>query len=121
MKNRKNGGYTLIETMIAIVILAIIVVPTGSSIVLSYKINAKTEQLLDAQLKLTSAVEYLKFHGYENNKNYVDVLGVECKKELSEDAIVITCGDVAMKVSASDFTLYSETGNAGQEEGDGTE
>ena len=101
MKNRKNGGYTLIETMIAIVILAIIVVPTGSSIVLSYKINAKTEQLLDAQLKLTSAVEYLKFHGYDSNTNYKSELGVTCEKS-SNDIITIKCNGVEMKVNAAD-------------------
>lgn len=98
MKNRKNGGYTLIETMIAIVILAIIVVPTGSSIVLSYKINAKTEQLLDAQLKLTSAVEYLKFHGYED---YKSELGVTCEKS-SNNIITIKCNGVEMKVNSAD-------------------
>ncbi len=106
MRNRKNGGYTLIETMIAIVILAIIVVPTGSSIVLSYKINAKTEALMDAQLRLTSAVEYLKFYGYEESKDYEEVLGVTCEK--SGDSIVIKCGGVAMNVSTKNYEIKKQ-------------
>lgn len=101
MKNRKNGGYTLIETMIAIVILAIIVVPTGSSIVLSYKINAKTEQLLDAQLKLTSAVEYLKFHGHQDIQDYATESDVEFTVP-SNGIITIKCNGVEMKVNSAD-------------------
>lgn len=103
MRNRKNGGYTLIETMISIVILAIIVVPTGNSIVLSYKVNAKTEALMDAELRLTSAVEYLKFYGYEESKDYEEALGVSYEK--SGNSIVIECGGVAMKVSTNDYEI----------------
>ena len=50
MKNKYNAGFSLIEVLVAIVILAAIVIPTCSSLVLSHRMNAKTEELMQAQL-----------------------------------------------------------------------
>lgn len=63
MKKKHNEGFSLIEVMLAIVILAAIVVPTCTSLVLSYRMNAKTEQLMKAQLAVSSAVEQLMSEG----------------------------------------------------------
>ena len=63
MKNKHNGGFSLIEVMLAMVILAAIVVPTCTSLVLSYRMNAKTEELMKAQLAVSSAVETLMANG----------------------------------------------------------
>lgn len=52
---KKKGGFSLVETMVAIVVLALIVIPTCSSLVLSTRIDAKAEKLLEAQLAINAA------------------------------------------------------------------
>jgi prepilin-type N-terminal cleavage/methylation domain-containing protein len=59
MKNKHDGGFSLIEVVLAMVILALIVVPTCTSLVLSFRVNAKAEAMLQAQLAVSSAVEQL--------------------------------------------------------------
>lgn len=65
MKRRNDGGFSLIEVLVAMVVLALIVVPTCSSLVLSYRLNAKAEQMLQAQLAVSSAVETLMASGID--------------------------------------------------------
>lgn len=65
MNNKHNAGFSLIEVLVAIVILAAIVVPTCSSLVLSHRMNAKTEELMQAQLDVSSAVETLMAEGID--------------------------------------------------------
>ena len=72
MKNKQEGGFSLIEVVLAMVILALIVVPTCSSLVLSFRVNAKAEALLQAQLAVSSAVEELMAKGITDE--YLDTL-----------------------------------------------
>ncbi len=69
MDNKHNAGFSLIEVLVAIVILAAIVVPTCSSLVISHRMNAKTEQLMQAQLDVSSAVETLMAEGIKAEEN----------------------------------------------------
>lgn len=63
MKRKHNEGSSLIEVLVGIVVLALIVVPTCTSLVMSARINAKAEQLLQDQLAVSSAVETLMAEG----------------------------------------------------------
>lgn len=63
MKKKHNDGFTLVELLVSIVILAAIVIPTCTSLVLSYRMNAKTAELTQAQLAVSSAVETLMAKG----------------------------------------------------------
>ena len=63
MKRKHNEGFTLVELLVSIVILAAIVIPTCTSLVLSYRMNAKSEEMLQAQLAVSSAVEKLMAEG----------------------------------------------------------
>jgi prepilin-type N-terminal cleavage/methylation domain-containing protein len=72
MKNKQDGGFSLIEVVLAMVILALIVVPTCTSLVLSFRVNAKSEAMLQAQLAVSSAVEQLMAKGI--TADYVDSL-----------------------------------------------
>lgn len=83
MKNKHNGGFTLVELLVSIVILAAIVLPTCTSLVLSYRMNAKSEALMQAQLAVSSAVETLMAEGIdatranaimENTENGTDIV-----------------------------------------------
>ena len=63
MKQKQDGGFSLIEVVLAMVILALIVVPTCTSLVLSFRVNAKADAMLQAQLAVSSAVEKLMADG----------------------------------------------------------
>lgn len=68
MKRKHNEGSSLIEILVGIVVLALIVVPTCTSLVMSARINAKAEQLLQDQLAVSSAVETLMATGISAGK-----------------------------------------------------
>lgn len=67
MKKKHNDGFTLVELLVSIVILAAIVIPTCTSLVLSYRMNAKTAELTQAQLAVSSTVETLMAKGMDTD------------------------------------------------------
>ena len=75
MKQKNDAGFSLVEVLVAIVILAAFVVPTCSALVMSAKMNSKTDALMQAQLDVSSAVETLMAKGVD--KDFVDKLNGE--------------------------------------------
>ena len=69
MKQNRNGGYSLIEILLAIVLLGAIMVPTCTSLVMSIKINDRTDEMMQAQLAVSSAVETLMAEGISGASN----------------------------------------------------
>ena len=69
-KHNSTAGFSLIEVLVAITILGFVVVPIGSSLVLSFRLNARSEQMLQAQLAVSSAVETIMAEGYETDHDY---------------------------------------------------
>lgn len=65
MRKQNDGGFSLIEVLIAMVMLAAIVVPTCTSLVLSTKVNQKADALMKAKLAVSSAVETLMAQGID--------------------------------------------------------
>lgn len=63
MKRKNDAGYSLIEVLVAITILAAVVLPTCSALVLGIQMNEKTDRLMRAQLAVSSAVETLMAEG----------------------------------------------------------
>ena len=63
MKQRNNGGYSLVEILIAIAILGAIMIPTTTSLIMSIRINDRTDEMMQAQLAVSSAVETLMAEG----------------------------------------------------------
>lgn len=75
---RKNkGGFSLLEVVVSITLVGLIAAPICSSIVLSHRMNAKSEALLQARLNVTSVVEELQAKGYyhdpEDNETYASI------------------------------------------------
>lgn len=66
-KHNSTAGFSLIEVLVAITILGLVVVPIGSSLVLSFRLNARSEQMLQAQLAVSSAVETIMAEGYDED------------------------------------------------------
>ena len=60
MKGKNNNGFTLVELMIAIAILAVIVGPFMHSFVTAARTNAKAQQIQNATLLATNIMEEVK-------------------------------------------------------------
>lgn len=65
---KNNEGFSLVEVLLAMVLLAAIVIPTCTSLVLSFRMNAKAEALMQAQLAVSSAVETLMAEGIDGKR-----------------------------------------------------
>ena len=63
MKRKNEAGFSLIEVLVSITILAAVVLPTCSALVLGIQLNDKTDALMRAQLSVSSAVETLMARG----------------------------------------------------------
>lgn len=64
---KHNEGFSLVEIVVAIAILGLIVVPCGSALLMSIRINEKAQQMMQAQLAVSSAVETLMAEGIEES------------------------------------------------------
>ena len=71
-KHNQTAGFSLIEVLVAITILGLVVVPIGSSLVLSFRLNARSGDTLQAQLAVSSAVETIMAEGYDSSVDYKD-------------------------------------------------
>ena len=88
MKGKNNAGFSMVEVLVAIAILAGIVIPVCSSLVLSLRINAKAEMMLQARIAVSSAVETLMAEGI-SDENVDDVVGdypVNVSYDLDEES-----------------------------------
>ena len=91
MKLKNNAGYSLVEVVVAIAILALIIVPVSTGMVTAFKMNAKAEQLMQAELAVSSAVEKLMANGIEDTtETYPNV-----------DLVITPEGEGCYKVIAS--------------------
>ena len=67
MKHKKDAGFSLVEVLVSIVILALVVVPLCTGLVMSVRMNAKADALLQAQLAVSSEIEKLMATGIDEN------------------------------------------------------
>lgn len=70
---KHNAGMSLVEVLVAIVLLGAMTVPICTSLVVSIKVNDKTEAMLQAQLDVSSAVEHLMATGVTDVSPEYDV------------------------------------------------
>lgn len=73
---KNKGGFSLLEVVISIALVGLVATPICSSIVLSHRMNAKSEAILQARLAVTAVVEELQAKGYdpddETNSTLID-------------------------------------------------
>ena len=114
MKQNRNGGYSLIEILLAIVLLGAIMVPTCTSLVMSIKINDRTDEMMQAQLAVSSAVETLMAEGVsaESVEKVKTGFGVDITSPATAEAsyyeITVTSADGKVSV-----TTYIRSGGGG--------
>lgn len=102
MKNKHNAGFSLIEVLIAIALLGIIVVPTCSSLVMSFRLNAAADSMLQSQLAVSSAVETLMAEGISEANGQFDRfpdVSVETEKDPDKPyyTVKVASGDVSVE------------------------
>ena len=68
MRHKNNAGYSLVEVVVAMAILALIIVPVSTGMVTAFKMNAKAEQLMQAELAVSRAVEALMARGFDGTE-----------------------------------------------------
>lgn len=102
MKNKRNEGFTLLETLIAIVILGIVVVPTCSSLIMAFRMNAKADELLRDQLAVSSAVETLMAEGvFGESADYGNTSEGDRFPEVTIETKKLDAGDAYYTVTVS--------------------
>ncbi len=87
MKAKKNGGYSLLELLVAVVILAIIAAPFLQSFIMSVKTNEKAKKTEQATIAGQNIMEQLKAADIEDIKMSPDV---EIKENPENGGKVIT-------------------------------
>lgn len=68
MNRKQNEGSSLIEVLVAIALLGLIAASTAAGLVLSHRLNARSEELLQAQLRLSSCLEILRAEGIDPDR-----------------------------------------------------
>lgn len=85
-KHNQTAGFSLIEVLVAITILGLVVVPIGSSLVLSFRLNARSGDTLQAQLAVSSAVETIMAEGFTDEDDYIGRFENVTVEELTPDS-----------------------------------
>ena len=119
MKQKTNGGFSLMEVVVAMAVLAIVVVPVCSGMILSARMNAKAEATLQARIAVSSAVETLMAEGISGASDTYDVTSdgedrfpgvtVITEKEDEEDLKPVYYIVTVFDGSAPDQSLVSVT------------
>lgn len=80
MKRKSEAGFSLVEVLVAIALLGIVVIPTCSALVMSFRMNAKTDEMMQAQLAVSSAVETLMAEGITQSSDEYDMVEYNSEK-----------------------------------------
>lgn len=121
-KLKENGGYSLVELMVAMVILGIITVPVLSGMLVSIKAMSYSEQIMKSQLAVSSAVETLMAEGIDGSKvdgttgNYVLADHSDVTITAGKDNVDLPYYNVTVKSTNGSFTVKTVI----REGGDGT-
>lgn len=71
---QKDAGFSLVEILVSIVVLACIVIPICTSLVMCVRMDAKADAMLKAQLAVSSTVEQLMAEGITHASETYDVV-----------------------------------------------
>lgn len=139
MRDAKNGGtagFSLVEVLTAITVLGLMLAPIGASLVMSHRLNARSQQLMEDQLAVSNAVETLMAEGID--KDDIDGIGlyqkdkwkpveITCqgsvdledgsKKPIAAYQVTVTSGDVEVETYIR--PAPPEASEGGEEGGDG--
>ena len=103
-KKRVNGkeGVTLVEVLVAITVLGIVTAALGGSLVVSNRINSRSEQIIKDRLAVSSAVETLMAEGIHDTTDTTSDDGLEVSIEATSDP---TCYKVTVKSTDNEVSV----------------
>lgn len=96
-RERNNKGFTLVELLVAITVLAIIVVPFMQGFVTAARTNMKAKKLQNATMIATNAMEKIKANSFEDfefireadGKSYYMIKGVQAEGHTFDTLITL--------------------------------
>lgn len=100
--NSANAGFSLVEVLLAVCILALVAVPILRTITVSMKMNLQSKELLAATDTTQSMMEYIRSYPMED---YSDI----AKKDITT-GIAPKAAGVKSRLAKSDAGGYSTTG-----------
>lgn len=68
-KQNSCGGFSLVEVLVAIAVLAVVIVPIGSALTTAFRLNAASDEAMRDQLAVSGAVETLMAEGFDPDLN----------------------------------------------------
>jgi len=85
MKRKSEAGFSLVEVLVSMVILGLTIVPMMSGMVVALKSIGMADEMMHAQLAVSSAVEKLMAEGISDTTD-PDLPGVDVSWEIAKDA-----------------------------------
>ena len=77
MKVKNNAGFSLVEVVVAMAILASVIIPVCTGMMVSVRVNAKAEAMLKAKIAVSSAVETLMAQGITHESDDYAIPGIQ--------------------------------------------
>lgn len=114
IKGRGTAGFSLVEVLTAITVLGLMLAPIGASLVLSHRLNARSQQLMEDQLAVANAVETLMAKGI--NQGDIDNSGFYQKGQWEPVEIKACQGSVNENGSEKQIAAYRVTVKSGDVE-----
>ena len=105
-KYNRTDGFSLIEVIVAITILGFIAVPMLSGLLKSYQLNLRSDERMQAQLAVSSAVETIMAEGFKKENNDYEERFPDVLIEITDD----TSAAFGLKfTSASESDIFVDT------------
>ena len=126
-KFKERCGAALLEVMISIAMLGLLMVPISSGILMSFRINQRSDEIMQARLAVSSAVETIMAEGVDSRTTLDDLnnLNLDGIKEFKQRDIVFNSGcweitvtsnsieEVSVKLTVRDSSLRGDLSQGG--------
>ena len=108
-KFRERCGAALLEVMISIAMLGLLMVPISSGILMSFRINQRSDEIMQARLAVSSAVETIMAVGVDSRTTLDDLnnLNLDGIKEFEQHDIVFNSGCWEITVTSNSIEEVS--------------
>lgn len=119
-KFKERCGAALLEVMISIAMLGLLMVPISSGILMSFRINQRSDEIMQARLAVSSAVETIMAKGIDNAEDIealelpeviIDTANVQCTSGCWQIPVISeNFGDIAVTVYVRDTEMRNDIG-----------
>jgi prepilin-type N-terminal cleavage/methylation domain-containing protein len=103
VKNKQEGGFSLIEVVVGIAVLGLVTAPVCASLLLSVRMNSHSQALMNARLQASGVVETLLAEGID-----VDAKVGEGENETETEVYEKDVFDPSKRFHTSTFSIGEE-------------